>query len=180
MDRMLIVDLEATCEEFSNDFDNETIEIGAVVVDSSYATLATFQTFCRPVKNPVLSEFCTRLTTITQADVDQAEPFTKVWPAFLEFCNQQGITQWGSWGDYDRKQFSKDVGRHNLAFPDWFAQHSNLKKVFIKSRPGKHKTVGVAKACEMMGVELVPPHHRALSDARSVVAIMKAASIKTP
>ncbi|MEM6498667.1 MAG: 3'-5' exonuclease, partial [Pseudomonadota bacterium] len=62
---LLVVDLEATCSS-----DNaippakmETIEIGAVVVDAKqFQVITEYQSFIRPVRNPVLTDFCTGLT----------------------------------------------------------------------------------------------------------------------
>ena len=68
----LIIDFEATC---ANDGsvprgEMEIIEIGAVLVEAAtFGTLGTFQSFVRPVRHPMLTPFCTELTTITQSDV---------------------------------------------------------------------------------------------------------------
>jgi hypothetical protein len=53
----------------------EIIEIGAVMLDEKYKDVREFDTFVRPIANPVLSTFCTQLTTIQQSNIDGAPPF---------------------------------------------------------------------------------------------------------
>jgi inhibitor of KinA sporulation pathway (predicted exonuclease) len=49
----------------------ETIEIGAFLVEThSLETVGELGTFVKPVRHPVLTPFCTELTTIRQSDVD--------------------------------------------------------------------------------------------------------------
>src|SRR5258707_15625193 len=72
---VLVIDLEATCEEYDPAFDMETIEIGACWIAADGSVLDRFQSFVRPVVNPTLTPFCTQLTGITQADVDAAPLF---------------------------------------------------------------------------------------------------------
>ena len=77
----LVVDLEATCDERGRlpREEMETIEIGAVLIDGALLmksgaleSRGEFQCFIRPIRHPVLSEFCRQLTSIRQEDVDQA------------------------------------------------------------------------------------------------------------
>ena len=64
---IFIVDLEATCwddrPQYSVD-ETEIIEIGCVLATPGGMVLDEFSTFVRPVEEPVLSRFCTRLTSI--------------------------------------------------------------------------------------------------------------------
>ena len=69
-----VVDLEATCwEERGSPERMEIIEIGAVLLASSRGPAEREHgSFVRPVESPLLSDFCTRLTSIRQQDVDGA------------------------------------------------------------------------------------------------------------
>ncbi len=70
--RYVIVDLEATCwQTGTSQARQEIIEIGAVMLLSSEArSPSEFAEFVRPVVEPELSDFCIRLTGITQQEVD--------------------------------------------------------------------------------------------------------------
>nr|CAD7256448.1 unnamed protein product [Timema shepardi] len=76
----VIVDFEATCEEVNiPNYPHEIIEFPAVLVDTEkQKVLDHFQAYCRPVLNPVLSEFCVELTGITQDQVESAPLFPEV------------------------------------------------------------------------------------------------------
>ena len=63
----------------------EIIEIGAVRIDAALTIIDEFDSFFRPVVEPKLSQFCTALTTIKQADVDGADMFPAVFARFLEW-----------------------------------------------------------------------------------------------
>lgn len=80
--KLLIVDLEATCWEDKSMFaEMETIEIGALLIDLHDRDNAReFDCFIRPVRNPILSDFCKNLTSINQEDVDRAETFPVAFP----------------------------------------------------------------------------------------------------
>ncbi len=170
--RYLIIDLEATCwEKGTRPGRQEIIEIGAVMlVSPADPPEGEFSAFVRPIDRPDLSDFCTQLTSITQADVDHAEPFDKVFPRFIEWIGPQSF-QWCSWGAYDLKQFRTDCRRHNIAFPELFENHINLKKRFAEQtglRPG-----GMREALRRLDLTLVGTHHRGIDDARNIARIVK-------
>jgi inhibitor of KinA sporulation pathway (predicted exonuclease) len=84
----LIIDFEATCwTDGINHNDNEIIEIGAVMVQD-FKKIGEFGSFVKPVRNPILSDFCTRLTSITQVDVDKAANFVEVLFSLAIFVKQ--------------------------------------------------------------------------------------------
>jgi 3'-5' exoribonuclease 1 len=105
--RYIIVDLEATCWEKTGIVDpagnrpNEIIEIGAVMLPSaSSPAVDEFGRFVRPVAEPALSDFCTKLTSITQPDVDSADTFPTVFQEFLDWIGREPFVLC-SWGQYD-------------------------------------------------------------------------------
>jgi len=84
----IIFDLEATCWEKTSKAVrqiNEIIEIGAARLDANAQVVDTYQTFVRPTKNPILSNFCTKLTSITQVDVNGASEFADVMMGFEDW-----------------------------------------------------------------------------------------------
>jgi len=90
------VDLEATCDEIGESESPrpltvvpdqmETIEIGLVVIDlESLEIVDEFQRYVRPQINPTLSDFCTKLTSIQQADVDSPN-LSRGWRRATNIC----------------------------------------------------------------------------------------------
>lgn len=170
----LIVDLEATCTddaEFPR-HEMEIIEIGAVAVEGkTLAPVDEFEAFVRPVRNPVLTDFCTRLTSITQADVEGADMFPMVNDRFRAWVEGFANPVFCSWGNYDRNQVLQDCAYHEAPYPFPTDYHINIKARFAK-RQGIGKQVGMKKALQLAGLPLEGAHHRGIDDARNMVRLM--------
>ncbi len=168
--RYVIVDLEATCWEGGSNIEQmEIIEIGAVVLESSKGSiLEEFNAFVSPVIHPVLSEYCMRLTSICQQDVDEADGFKTVFPRFLNWIGSQPFTLC-SWGAYDLKQFRVDCERHEIPLPASFLKHINLKQEFADLKT--IKPCGMVKALNILCIKLDGIHHRAIDDVRNIAKI---------
>ncbi|KAK0153520.1 3'-5' exoribonuclease 1 [Merluccius polli] len=74
----LRVDFEATCEEDNPaEFHHEIIEFPMVLINTHTLEIEdTFQEYVRPEVNTQLSDFCVKLTGITQKMVDEADTFS--------------------------------------------------------------------------------------------------------
>jgi inhibitor of KinA sporulation pathway (predicted exonuclease) len=167
----LVIDLEATCDDGGAIPEKimEIIEIGAVLVDgATLAPVAEFATFVRPVIRPRLTEFCTRLTTISQAEVDAAPTFPEAIAALGRFQGEREAL-FCSWGDYDRKQFEIDAARWGVPLP--LRGHMNLKKRFSAAL-GETQRYGMAGALEKLKLPLLGTHHRGIDDARNIARIL--------
>lgn len=171
---LVVIDVEATCDDRGSvpRPETEIIEVGAVIVDA--ATLGPvdeLQSFVRPVRHPVLTPFCTRLTTIRQSDVDGAPGFPEVFAALTEWIGRHpGPAVFCSWGDYDRKQFAQDCAFHGIAnaLPE---RHFNVKRAFSE-RVGAPRGLGMGQALGRMGMPLHGTHHRALDDTRNIARLL--------
>jgi inhibitor of KinA sporulation pathway (predicted exonuclease) len=166
----IIVDLEATCwEKGTSPARMETIEIGAVRIGRhDHCARAEFGRFVRPVSEPILSDFCTQLTGISQDDVDGAEPFPLVFTEFLDWARTEPFV-WCSWGAYDLRQLKTDCARHDLQWPPALDRHLNLKAAFAQQmgcRP-----LGMKGALQKLGIPLAGKHHRTIDDARNIARI---------
>ncbi len=167
----LIIDLEATCWKQRRN-DNEIIEIGAVLLSHKYRKLGTFQTFVKPLKNPKLSHFCKKLTSIKQKQINNAPPFPTALKKFIkqvEKTSNRNIEDiiFCSWGHYDKHQFKKDCDLHNIEYP--FGRHRSLKHEFAKKK--NMKTKGMKQALRISNIKLNGTHHRALDDAKNIAKI---------
>ena len=70
---LLVLDFEATCGDGIRD--QEIIELPTFVYDfEEDKVLATFHEYIRPIANPRLTEFCTKLTGIEQVCSRKIEP----------------------------------------------------------------------------------------------------------
>ncbi len=172
---ILVVDLEATCcdRQTIPRHQMETIEIGAVMVDrDTLAIVDEFQTFIRPQRHPVLTDFCRQLTSITQQQVDTAPTFPeaiKLWQPWLDRFDK---TIFGSWGEYDRQQFQQDSKYHQIDLPyPVSSNHINLKERFSIAQ-NLNKRYGMAQALNLANIELIGTHHRGIDDARNISQLL--------
>jgi inhibitor of KinA sporulation pathway (predicted exonuclease) len=168
----LVVDLEATCcDDDSIPRDRmEIIEIGAVLVDAStLAPVREFQTFVRPIEHPRLTEFCTRLTGITQTEVDPAPRFPAAIARLREFLRGTDPL-FCSWGNYDRGQLQRDARRHGVRLP-LGTSHLNLKEAFSRQL-GEARQFGTGQAMRRVGLSFQGRQHRAIDDARNIARLL--------
>lgn len=176
--RYLVVDLEATCDDQHAlpREETEIIEIGAVLVDgATLEPLEEFQTFVRPVVHPRLTPFCTRLTTITQADVVRAPTFRFVAPKLAAFG--QGAL-FCSWGGYDKNQLERDARRAGIRSP-LGPRHLNLKEMFARAA-GESGQLGTNMALRRVGLTPTGTHHRGIDDARNIARLLPWALGRAP
>ncbi|MCE3228901.1 MAG: 3-5 exonuclease [Bacteroidetes bacterium] len=166
--KYIIVDLEATCWEPKRPGSkNEIIEIGALCVNENKEIESEFSEFVKPTLDPVLSEFCTRLTSITQEQVNKAETFPSVIKRFREWIGEDYILC--SWGHYDKAQFKQDCLIHKLDF-SWLNNHISLKHQHGEIKRLR-KPVGMRGALGMENLNLEGTHHRGIDDARNITKI---------
>lgn len=169
----LVVDLEATCcndHSFTRD-EMEIIEIGAVMVSKkTLAIVSEFQTFVQPVRNQQLTDFCKKLTNISQSDLETAPGFKEAIQEFQRWIAPFDNFDFCSWGNYDRNQFEQDCLFHHISFPI-NAPHRNLKQEFSKFL-GVSKGYGMSKALSRIGLKLEGSHHRGIDDARNIAKIL--------
>jgi inhibitor of KinA sporulation pathway (predicted exonuclease) len=170
--RYVIADLEATCwEKGTKPARMEIIEIGAVMLPSAAGEVVdAFAETVRPVREPVLSDFCLQLTGIRQSDVDRADTFLGVFPRFVEWIGPEAYTLC-SWGAYDLRQFRVDCKRHGIPLPEGFEQHLNLKQAFADLE--SIKPCGMKGALRRLEIPLEGRHHRAIDDARNIAKIAR-------
>lgn len=170
--KYIVMDLESTCWETpAKPETREIIEIGAVRLDDSLSPDGEYDRFVRPTENPQLSRFCQDLTHISQADIDNADQFSVVFPDFLAWISD-GSYSIASWGEYDIKQIQIDCKRQSLKVPKRFKKsHINVKELFAEK---KHtRPCGMTQALQMMNIPPTGTHHRGIDDARNIATIFR-------
>jgi 3'-5' exoribonuclease 1 len=172
-DYYLVLDLEATCcdQETFPRHEMEMIEIGAVMIEGqSLKKIDEFQTFVKPVRHPILTPFCRSLTSITQAQVDQAPEYVAAIALFQQWLSDYPNGVFGPWGDFDRNQFKKDSKFHRIPYPIPYP-HINLKKRFSKTQ-ALSKRCAMPEALQMAGFSIEGTYHRGIDDARNIAKLL--------
>lgn len=182
--RLLVVDLEATCwkpEDKPPDFVQEVIEIGYAIVDQRRLEIVKRgQVVVSPTWGEV-GPFCTELTGWTAKDLaDQGIPF-------LDACRllrSMGMHKmpWGSWGDFDRRLFAKQMNMEKNSYMGHWARglepvqhpfayrHVNLK-LATALMLGWKKEHGVMTACANLGLEFKGRLHSGSDDAYNIARV---------
>ncbi|MEV0247031.1 3'-5' exonuclease [Nocardia sp. NPDC050712] len=166
-----VVDVEATCWDGKTPPGavSEIIEIGLTVVDlDAGARLAKHRILVRPERSTV-SEFCTELTGLTQAEVDTGVSFAEAC-RLLATEHQASLRPWASWGDYDRKQFRAQCQATGTAYP-FNHRHTNAKLLFSEAYELKRRQ-GMSGALGIAGLPLEGRHHCGADDAWNIGALV--------
>jgi inhibitor of KinA sporulation pathway (predicted exonuclease) len=166
LDRLLVVDVEATCWEGDPPpgETSEIIEVGVCELDvATGERLGKHSILVRPERSSV-SAFCTSLTTLTAGQVATGVTYVEACALLRkEFRSRDRV--WASYGDYDRKQFERQG-----SYP-FGPRHVNVKTLFALSRV-LPREVGLAEALRLAGLPLEGTHHRGDDDAWNIAALL--------
>lgn len=166
----IIFDLEATCWRGRPPHGvNEVIEIGALKINPYGEVIEVFSKFIKPMVNPVLSDFCTKLTSITQDDVNKAKYFPIVAEEFISWIDVSESYSLCSWGKFDIQLLKNDCKIHKME-DEWLQHNMNLKDEYHKLK-GEHKLSGLKNTLTAEGFEFTGIEHRAISDAENLAKI---------
>ena len=173
LDKVVIIDVEATCwqeRDFYKNKTSEIIEIGICILDIQTGECSQPESVIIKPQHSTVSEFCTNLTTLTQEDVDKGVKYEEAINYLQPKYNLKNRI-WASYGDYDRKMFFEMSKLYKIQYP--FSQtHINIKSWFALSRRMKRE-VGTGKAIDMMGLTFEGTQHRAVDDVRNIAIIFK-------
>ncbi len=172
----IILDFEATCEENNRSFFNEIIEFPSVVLDSQeMKCISEFRTFVKPQKNPILSDFCTKLTGITQQQVNEGislkEALQKYDTWLQELFKKDDSWTFVTCGNWDLATIlPKNCEAYGISLPNYFASFVNIKttfKNFYHENP-----MGMANMLRYLKLELEGKHHSGIDDCRNIAKIV--------
>ena len=172
-DKIIVVDIEATCWDVSPPPDgqlNEIIEIGMCIYNVEKDDISDKRSiFVKPTASKI-SEFCTQLTTITPEQVDEHGIDFATACDILVNEYQARKYLWASWGGYDHKMFRQQCRRMGISYP-FGKKHMNIKKVFADHHKGKR--MGMTRALKKAELELIGTHHRGDDDAYNIARLMQ-------
>lgn len=168
-DQIIVIDIESTCWEEPTDDISEIIEIGICPVDTKSGNVLDVRDIIVKPEHSKVSEFCTKLTRLTQEDVDSGLCFRDACDILVnEYDSKRRV--WASYGYYDKNQFGAQCKRENIEYP-FSKDHINIKLLYT-IRYSSKREVGMAKALRLLGMPLMGTHHRAGDDSRNIANIL--------
>lgn len=171
MDQIIVVDVESTCWEGAPPAgqESEIIEIGVCPLDiASGQRLGRYGILVRPERSRV-SPFCTRLTTLTQEQVDSGVSFTEAC-AWLKDTFASRQRAWASFGDYDRRQFERLCASRGISYP-FGTRHLNVKTLFALWQALPYE-VDLDQALQLSNLSFEGTHHRGDDDAWNIALLL--------
>ncbi|KAJ7285628.1 ribonuclease H-like domain-containing protein [Mycena rebaudengoi] len=203
-DAFLLLDVEATCQKNSNfDYPNEIIEFPVCLmrwsdrhggIASQLEVVDEFRSFVQPTWRPTLSPFCTKLTGITQAQVDTAPVFTDVLRAFRAFLVQHKLIEkngkrrlrycFCSDGPFDIRDFvAKQCFISKTPIPDWMTGDIlDVRRLVMDHTSGKvekiqdgGRTMNIPSQLSALGLAPFRGRlHSGIDDTRNLARIVSA------
>lgn len=179
---LVILDFEATCLRGNPPRPQEVIEFPSVLLElDGLEVVDEFESFVRPRFHPVLSEFCTELTSIRQSDVDGAELFPDVLQRHRAWLERHGLTEENALivtcGDWDLKKLLPVQCAATTPpirdLPPIYTRWHNLKKSYQAVR-SRSRAPGMRGMLKGMGLELIGRHHRGIDDCRNIARLCRA------
>jgi len=175
----LVMDFEATCSEADRRWKNEIIEWPCVLVSTlTHQVVDEFRTMVRPTERPILTPFCTKLTSIEQTDVAGAPTLDLVLTSFDAWLASHGVSESDAisvWcGDWDLKVCLPNECRRKGLFglvPPVLRRWCNVKIPFCEVT-GSRKRMGMTGMMDRLGLELTGHHHLGIDDARNISKIV--------
>lgn len=172
-DKIIIIDLEATCwenKEQSKGQVNEIIEIGICILDTRDGSISQNKGILVKPKRSTVSPFCTQLTTITQQMLDdEGVSFDEACQLIRTEYDSYQYT-WASYGAYDINMMKSQCRIRGVDYP-LSQDHINVKLLFSKVKGLKGK-VGMAGALGILNIPLKGTHHRGVDDAYNIAKVL--------
>jgi inhibitor of KinA sporulation pathway (predicted exonuclease) len=168
---VIVIDIEATCwpRNPPAGMVNEIIEIGICRLDVATGHRQDpTAILVKPVRSTV-SAFCTRLTTLTPADVEAGVSYAEACQMLIDKYDTMRYP-WASWGHYDRRMFEQQAQAFDVPYP-FGGTHYNIKQLYADLERGG-KPCGMKRALGQLGFELEGTHHRGVDDAWNIARIL--------
>jgi len=186
-DYYVVLDFEATCDRGPAPEPQEIIEYPSLLLDGrGLEPVDELQSFVRPRCHPLLTEFCTELTGITQAQVDAAPPFREVFEAHRQWLERHNLDvhckgRGDSFafilcGDWDLQTMLPAQCRACdppiKCIPAAYRRWVNIKEPFARYMR-QRKAPGLAAMLRKLDMTFTGRPHRGIDDCRNIARLAK-------
>ncbi|XP_034544679.1 ERI1 exoribonuclease 2 [Notolabrus celidotus] len=188
---LIVIDFESTCWREKNNYSQEVIEFPAVLLNTSSGEIESeFHTYVQPQEHPMLSEFCTELTGITQVQVEAGIPLQICLSRFSRWLQKlqlergvvflkgqqkpstpsQKLCTFVTWSDWDLGVcLQYECKRKQLYKPDVLNSWIDLRSTYRLFYDRKPK--GLNGALQDLGIQFSGREHSGLDDSRNTAQL---------
>lgn len=174
LDHIVVIDIEATCwrGEPPTGQQKEIIEVGVCLLNVDTGLRSRRRGLLVKPTRSTVSDFCTKLTTLTQTMLDEKGiPFADACDLLQkQYKSRQRV--WASYGNYDRQHFMEQCQLEGVVYP-FNESHINIKNLFALMHK-LPREVGMVEALKLLGMPLEGTHHRGKDDAWNSAGILAA------
>ncbi|KAM6939475.1 ERI1 exoribonuclease 2 [Xenentodon cancila] len=189
---LIVIDFESTCWREKN-YSQEIIEFPAVLLNASTGEVESeFHSYVQPQEHPILSEFCTELTGITQVQVEAGLPLHICLSRFTRWLQRlqlelgvvfpdkpqansaplpsQKLCTFLTWSDWDLGVcLQYECKRKQLHKPDVLNSWIDLRSTYRLFYNRKPK--GLNGGLQDLGIQFAGREHSGLDDARNTAQL---------
>ncbi|KAF1394742.1 hypothetical protein PFLUV_G00004310 [Perca fluviatilis] len=190
---LIVIDFESTCWREKNNSTQEIIEFPAVLLNTSTGEIESeFHNYVQPQEHPILSEFCTELTGITQMQVEAGIPLQICLSRFSRWLQKlqlemgvvfpnrqqrssapspsQKLCTFLTWSDWDLGVcLQYECKRKQLHKPDVLNSWIDLRSTYRLFYDRKPK--GLNGALQDLGIQFSGREHSGLDDSRNTAQL---------
>lgn len=171
-DKVIVLDLEATCWETPEETSQNTseiIEIGVCELDTMTGAVNKSRGVIVKPQLSSVSPFCTQLTSITPEMVDNGVSFKDAM-AILKKEYQVSRCILAAYGNYDRNMLEKECERNAIKppFGPTYLNVSALATLKLKA----NTRLGLEEACQQFGLAFEGRLHRGVDDAAMTAKLL--------
>lgn len=192
-----LLDIEMTCDgkqengKFIDDgrmkrTQREIISVGLVVCDDKYNIKNRYSSFVKPVNNTTITDYCEKLTGITQNDVDCGKKCNDAFRDIREMCKRYSIDYIFTFGNADKDGImvsakwirKKGEKVNNLYFIS--EKIIDVRPAILKGIDCKNyrRSPSLSKIADELEVKIKGKHHNALNDAVLLYKICRELNIQ--
>jgi inhibitor of KinA sporulation pathway (predicted exonuclease) len=170
LDYIVVLDFEAQCQENVTLNCQEIIEFPSVIVDvKAKKVVDIFHHYIKPVVHPALYPVCTKLTGITQEQVDKGMLLEKALEELDKFLVKNNIlgTSWVflTCGHWDLQQcLRKECIYKNIQVKDYMRNWINIKENYPLPPDYKGRKPDMVEMLELSKIPLDGRHHSGIDD----------------
>ncbi|XP_077565702.1 3'-5' exoribonuclease 1 [Stigmatopora nigra] len=178
-DYICVVDFEATCEEDNpRDFVHEIIEFPMVLINTRTLEIAgTFREYVKPELCSKLSDFCVKLTGITQETVNAAQPFPLVLKQAVKWLEEKELGTRYKYtfltdGAWDMSKFlNMQCCLSQIRYPAFARRWINIRKAYRNFYKVPHSQIKLSTMLAKLGLQYEGRPHSGLDDSRNIARV---------